>query len=164
LRTDLPAWDWPALQALCRREAMRVLRSPEDADDAAQDAMARAWTYRAKCATPERPAAWVAQIARREALRRLARRERVRRTEVFLDHEDREQWATSDDRLPSPAELDIRRALTLMRPDDRKVVVLRYLLDLSQPDVAASLGIPEGTAKIRLHRARQRLRDLAESS
>jgi RNA polymerase sigma-70 factor (ECF subfamily) len=142
---------------------MRVLRSPDDAEDAAQDAMARAWAYRSRCSTPTRPDAWVAQIARREALRRLARRRRVRSAEVWLDPDEREDWAPSPDGLPTASELDMRRAVRLLRPDDRKVVGLRYFLDLTQPEVAATLGVPEGTAKVLLHRARRRLRDLAES-
>ena len=42
----------------------------------------------------------------------------------------------------------------------RAVIVLHHYLDLTLPDVAAALGIPLGTAKSRLHRARAKLRDL----
>ena len=45
------------------------------------------------------------------------------------------------------------RALRALEPDSRAVVVLHYFLGMPLPDVAASLGIPLGTAKSRLHRA-----------
>ncbi|MGN0064341.1 MAG: RNA polymerase sigma factor [Nocardioides sp.] len=50
------------------------------------------------------------------------------------------------------------RALARMSPEDRDVVLLVAWGDLSQPEVAAALGIPAGTVKSRLHRARRVLR------
>jgi RNA polymerase sigma-70 factor (ECF subfamily) len=54
-------------------------------------------------------------------------------------------------------QLDVRQAVRRLTPQDRKLLALRYVDDLTQPAVALALGIPEGTAKVRLHRARGRL-------
>src|SRR5215217_6462577 len=62
-------WDWNRLRRRSRAEALRVLGDPYTADEAAQEAMTRAWRQRAKCRTPGTPEPWVAQIARNEALR-----------------------------------------------------------------------------------------------
>src|SRR3954464_11149621 len=62
-------WDWADLRRRSRAEALRVLGDPYTADEAAQEAMTRAWRQRHRCRTPGRPTAWVAQIARNEALR-----------------------------------------------------------------------------------------------
>ncbi|MBN1607681.1 MAG: sigma-70 family RNA polymerase sigma factor [Polyangiaceae bacterium] len=59
----------------------------------------------------------------------------------------------------------MRAALAALRPQDRALLYLRYLEDLTQSEVACRLGIPEGTAKTGLHRARQRLdRELKKGS
>ena len=53
---------------------------------------------------------------------------------------------------------DLRAALDHLNDRDRKLLEMRYQEDLTQAEIAAKLGIPEGTAKVRLHRARDRLR------
>jgi RNA polymerase sigma-70 factor (ECF subfamily) len=50
------------------------------------------------------------------------------------------------------------RAFDELRPDDRLILALRYVSNLSTSDVAAALTIPEGTVKSRTHAAVQRLR------
>src|SRR3954467_1041697 len=62
-------WDWGRLRKRSRAEALRVLGDPYTADEAAQEAMTRAWRQRHRCRTPGMPGPWVAQIARNEALR-----------------------------------------------------------------------------------------------
>ena len=59
-----------------------------------------------------------------------------------------------------PTGIDARmaRALVQLPPSQREIVVLHYLLDLSVADVAARLGVVEGTVKTQLHRARASLR------
>jgi RNA polymerase sigma-70 factor (ECF subfamily) len=56
------------------------------------------------------------------------------------------------------------RALAVLPPDAREVVVLRDVQGLSTKQAAAVLGISEGAVKVRLHRAHARLRELVEAS
>ncbi|MFV1962322.1 MAG: sigma factor-like helix-turn-helix DNA-binding protein, partial [Acidimicrobiia bacterium] len=60
------------------------------------------------------------------------------------------------DPLPDP---DLHRALVHLNMGQRAVVVLRYLLDWSEEDVALALEIPKGTVKSRLNRALAKLRE-----
>ena len=53
----------------------------------------------------------------------------------------------------------VRQALASLDPQHREVIVLRYFADMTVPQVALSVGIREGTAKSRLHRALGRLRE-----
>ncbi|MBV8986593.1 MAG: sigma-70 family RNA polymerase sigma factor, partial [Acidimicrobiia bacterium] len=55
--------------------------------------------------------------------------------------------------------VDIRDTLTKLSPSRRAVLVLRYLEDLSEHEVAELLGTPEGTVKSGLHRARESFRE-----
>jgi len=66
------------------------------------------------------------------------------------------------DRIAS--QIDLGRALDKLSSDERKLIALRYSHDYSQPEVARRLDIPEGTAKVRLHRVRKRLETLMETT
>ena len=56
-----------------------------------------------------------------------------------------------------PDHVAVVRALAGLDPDQRAVVVLRYLADLGTAEIAQELGVPEGTVKSRLSRGRERL-------
>jgi RNA polymerase sigma-70 factor (ECF subfamily) len=151
-------WNWDDLRGRCRAEALRVLRDPEAADDAAQEAMTRAWRQRGSCQSPSAPGPWVAQIARNEALRLWQREQRVR----F-------QYSDEIEEMDAPGEpledwmirhVSVKQALATLTADERRLVDLRYEADLAHPAIAAVLGVPEGTVKVRLHRIRKRLATL----
>src|SRR5437588_1822924 len=67
-------WDWPLIRKRCADEALRILRRRQDAEEAVQEALARAWRSRASCRTPETPLPWCLQITRNEAFRAISRR------------------------------------------------------------------------------------------
>lgn len=160
-RTPAEHWDWLALRRACRHEAHRLLRDPHDAEDAAQESLLRAWRQQTTCHSPEDPVAWARQIARREALRLLERRR------LAAIHHAADGHAHLDG-VPEPAgpdpegRLDVRSAVRGLSAEDQLLVHARYVFDLTQPAAARLLGIPEGTAKVRLHRARGRLRRVLE--
>jgi RNA polymerase sigma-70 factor, ECF subfamily len=131
-----------------------VLRDPEAADEAAQEAMTRAWRQRAKCHNPSAPGAWVAQIARNEALR-LWERERRRRAHSGEVEEEPVSGEPLEDELIR--RVSVRQALETLTDEERRLVSLRYESDLAHPAIAKELGLPEGTVKVRLHRIRKRL-------
>lgn len=150
-----PQWDWPVLRARCQVEARRLLRDPDDAEDAVQEALARAWRKRHTCHTPSSPLPWVLQITRNEALRLMGRR----RDESDLDSAGpaRELAAvTSTEDLA--ARVDVRRAVSRLTKHDRVLLHLRYGQDLKHNSIAALMDSPEGTVKVQLYRARERLR------
>jgi RNA polymerase sigma-70 factor (ECF subfamily) len=63
-----------------------------------------------------------------------------------------------------PEHVAIVNALEEVDADQREAVVLHYLADLPVADIAAQLGIPEGTVKSRLSRARERLARLLDDN
>jgi RNA polymerase sigma-70 factor (ECF subfamily) len=130
---------------------------PADAQDAAQEALVRAWRARARCASPD-PWPWMSRIARNEALRIVARR----RPELPLDAADH---AATDPALERTEErVDVARAMAVLAPADRLLLGLRYADDRTQLSIAQELGVPEGTVKVRLHRVRSRLRRALEDT
>jgi RNA polymerase sigma-70 factor (ECF subfamily) len=140
----------------CLHEARRVA-PPDDAPDIAQEALIRAWRSLRRGVTPEHPGAWLRTIVRREALRHRARARGAVSLEVHGDVHDRVAARLLE---TLPLRVDVRRAVRGLTPQDRKMLALRYVDDLTQSAVASALGIPEGTAKVRLHRARRRLRQV----
>jgi RNA polymerase sigma-70 factor (ECF subfamily) len=107
------------------------------------------------------------QIARNEALRLLERRRR--RSEFELLDDETLLVGVADDQALQAQEgmlrrMDVQQAVGGLSVGDRQLLALRYERDLTQPEVARMLGIPEGTVKIRLHRLRGRLRKALEAS
>jgi RNA polymerase sigma-70 factor (ECF subfamily) len=133
-----------------------------DAEDATQEAFVKAHAAlaRFRVDAPFRP--WLLRIVANEARNR--RRSATRRVGLTLRVvEDRRP----DDAAPSPESAvlagerrsDLLRAVNGLRDEDREVIAIRYFLDLSEAEAAATLGIPRGTVKSRLSRALMRLRE-----
>jgi RNA polymerase sigma-70 factor (ECF subfamily) len=150
-------WNWTDLRWRCRAEALRVLRDPEAADEAAQEAMTRAWRQRAKCHNPAAPGPWVAQIARNEALRLWHREQRRQAHSAEVEDEPATGEPLEDQMI---RRVSVHQALQALTAEERELVSLRYFSDLAHPAIAKELGLPEGTVKVRLHRIRKRLATL----
>jgi RNA polymerase sigma-70 factor, ECF subfamily len=150
-----PAWDWAGLSRSASLEARRLLRDPYDAEDAAQEAMVRAWRQRSSCRSPEAPEGWLRQIARNEALRNHGR---ARSHEWEPLAEDPDAGDDPLERLTERIYLD--EVLGNLRGQDRLLVLLRYKLDLPDVEIAERLGIAQTTVRVRLHRLKKELRVL----
>jgi RNA polymerase sigma-70 factor (ECF subfamily) len=151
-------WDWAALRTSCLRETRRVLGSEDDAEEAAQDALLRAWRKRASQRQHGSETWWVRQIARNEALRHVARQARTQELHAAACAEL--MYGLHGEDVSQLAEIvDVRTAISELAPRDALLLRLRYEGDLTQPRLARIAGMPEGTVKIQLHRIRGRLRE-----
>jgi RNA polymerase sigma-70 factor (ECF subfamily) len=130
--------------------ARLILRDGELARDAVQEAMIRAWRDLPGLRDPDRFDAWLQRLLGNACLD-VVRRRRRRVIEVELTPIDAPSTADIATGLADRELLD--RALAGLAPGHRAVVALHYLLGMPLPEVAASLGIPLGTAKSRLHYA-----------
>jgi len=143
------------------RVAYLVTRNSADAEDAAQEALVKAWRGlgRFRAEAPLRP--WLLRIAANEAHNR--RRGSGRSERLRL----RTAAAPPGEAAPSPEETaaaaEERRqlldALEQLPEQARLVLACRYLLELSEEETAAALGIRRGTVKSRTARALDRLRE-----
>ena len=126
------------LFALAYRVGYRMLGSKADAEDVAQETVARAcarWTK-----VREYPQAWVARVSANMAIDVIRRRRRERRPTV-----------APEDRSAADAfvgeRLELAAALGRLPRRQREVVVLRYVADLGEAEVAQQLGCSVGTVK-----------------
>lgn len=127
---------------LCRSLDLTI-RNPDLAAEAVDEAMARATERWGEIGGYESPEGWVYRVAlnwARSVFRR--RRPTLVSSDAVLDS------------LPDP---DVAKAVESLPFKLRSVVVARYYLDWSVPQIANGLDIPVGTVKSRLHRAIARL-------
>jgi RNA polymerase sigma-70 factor, ECF subfamily len=130
-------------------QLLAVTGNLQDAEDAVQEAFARASVRWGRLRAYDSPESWVRRVAFNVAFTGLRR---ARRAVTALA---KTQPATGPP-LPS-ASLELLEALKALPPRHRQVLVLHYLVDLPVERVADELRIPLGTAKSRLVRARDAL-------
>ena len=127
------------------------------AEDAVQEALARAWERSERGEHIEALRAWVMKVAInlvRSGFRRMLAERRARERMANRAVEFGSSLPTVGGAEDA---VDIGRALAALPRRQREATVLRYYLDLSVLEVAEALGIAEGTAKTTLFRARQTL-------
>ena len=130
--------------------ARLILRDPELARDAVQEALIRAWRDLPGLRDPDRLDAWLHRLTANACLD-LIRRRRRRVIEVALSPIDSPSTHDVASTLADRQLLD--EALAGLAPGHRAVVALHFLLGMPLPEVATSLRIPLWTAKSRLHYA-----------
>ena len=139
LLTDLAPW----VGLICAAIAL------EQGEDALQETLIVVLRNLPALRDPAAWRAWVRRIAVRESLRM------VRDNRELTMRDLPEAMASTD----LDTALDVRDTLRKLPAQQRAVLVLRNLEDLSEQETAEVLGVPEGTVKSRLHRARQGFRD-----
>jgi RNA polymerase sigma-70 factor (ECF subfamily) len=139
----------------CYALAYRILRDPHRAQDATQQALLGAWRDLPSLRDPERFDAWLHRLVV-HACYQEARGERRWTARIRVITTDR---LTEPDVARSVAALDeLEGAFRALTPEQRAVVVLHHHLGYPLTEIAATLGIPEGTARSRLHYAVRQLR------
>jgi len=142
--------------------ALRLTGNEEDARDVVQEAYLRAFRGLRRFRGDARFSTWMYRITANCAATHLGKRTKHRH-EVLEDSDPiPDERPSSDPQAQSDAsELRARltAALQTLPPKLRHVVVLRDIYDLPHEAIAAELGISETAAKVRLHRARKKLRE-----
>jgi RNA polymerase sigma-70 factor, ECF subfamily len=156
-RGDHDAFAAIATAAIFRLDAAArlILSDPDQAKDAVQETLVRAWRDLPTLRNPERLEAWLHRLlvnACIDEARRL-RRHRVDVPIMALDTPEPGDIASLAARRD-----ELERGFKRLAPEQRALVVLHHYLDHPLPEVARALGMPLGTAKSRLHRALALLR------
>jgi RNA polymerase sigma-70 factor (ECF subfamily) len=134
--------------------AMRILADSALAEDATQETFLRAWQGAAGIDTSRDPGPWLLTIARRTAI------------DVWRRESRPTQGGHAEERdvtvvLPGIEGVweawEVRRALDALPEQEREVVRLAHVHQLTHGEISAALGVPVGTVKSRSHRAHRRL-------
>jgi RNA polymerase sigma-70 factor (ECF subfamily) len=139
----------------CYAIAYRIVRDTDRAQDVAQQALLSAWRDLATLRDPDRFDAWLYRIVVHAC---------------YVEGRSQRRWTarvrtlsivppTTPDHATSVVDRDaLEHAFRLLTPEQRAVVVLHHHLGYPLTEIAATLGIPEGTARSRLHYAVRQLR------
>jgi RNA polymerase sigma-70 factor (ECF subfamily) len=152
------SWDWAELRSFCFSQALQVVGNRESADEAAQEAIVRAWRHRDSCRQPDEPFGWLRRIAHNEAKRVACRRP----NEVLVDEPPAAPDGRTDDNDVLENRLLFSGILGTLSTADQELARLRYFEDLTCAKLADHFGLSEATVKVRLHRLRRRLRQRLE--
>lgn len=143
------------------RLALSMLRNRTEAEDIAQDIFLRLWRALPGYSGRAALSTWIYAISRNACLSQI----RKHRPQVSLDDPDaQDEPAIAALAAPSTddsAVASVTRMLDCLPPRYRQVVTLFYMEDKSCEQTATALGLPVGTVKALLHRARRRMIDLA---
>ena len=163
-RGDLNAYDdlVRQYQEVAFRAAYLLTRDAADAQDVTQDAFIRAYDALARfdARRPFRP--WLLRIVSNTALNRI---KAAKRRNAMVD---RVQMSESTAQDASGIEANVLRrersrrlwqAIGQLKPDDQRLLTLRYFLELPEAELAQVFGVAHGTIKSRLHRALRKLRE-----
>lgn len=156
------------------RLCARLVGDWDVAEDLAQETLLEAWRMRESLRETAGMSPWLAAIARHICLRYGRQRQRAlirsasnltvgRDTQEFLEElpaiDGEPTIALERGELASLVE----KALALLPPDVRHALLARYIHDQPLAEVAARLGVTEGTARVRLHRGKAAVRQLLTS-
>ena len=144
----------------CYAIARRILRDPDRAEDAVQQALLGAWRDLPMLREPERFEAWLHKLV----VNACYSEARGRRRWTALIHVLPIQTAFDPDVASSVAARDeLEGAFRRLTPEQRAVVVLHHYQGYPLTEIAKTLGIPVGTARSRLHYAVRQLRSVLDA-
>jgi RNA polymerase sigma-70 factor (ECF subfamily) len=140
--------------------AQRVLRDVDRAEDALQDALVIAWRDLRGLRDPDRFDAWLHRLLVHECIDQ-ASRERRRTSILRVLPVD---GPAAPDALLTVADRDqLERGFRRLQADQRAILVLHHFGGYAPSEIAETLGIPDGTARSRLHHAHRAMRAALEA-
>ena len=159
---------WSQLVEATHREVytlcLRILRNPDDAAEATQDAYLKAWRSLKGFRGDSMFTTWLYRVAANTAISKHRSRKRRRSHESGVTDEVLGQVAaTGSTEATAGANLEVRdleRALALLPEHYRSAVVLRDVYGFSIEEIAGQLKVTETAAKVRVHRGRKKLKDM----
>ena len=138
--------------------AYRLVGDRHEAEDVAQDAYLRAYRSLRGFRGDARFETWLYRIVSNTAMTHLRRRGRF--GDLLPEGQEVAAHVVSEPGEESLGDSEITRALAALPDGQRVAVVLKDVYGFSCQEIAEQIGVSEGAVKVRLHRARRRLKEL----
>lgn len=144
----------------------RIVKSREDAEEVSQDVFVKAYRALADFKGASKFSTWLYTIASTSSLSFL----RKKKLEIHsLDNErvfevaENKDSGTSANQVEAKSRMEmVTKAITMLSADDAEIITLFYKAEQNLEEIAGILGVEINTAKVRLHRARGRLKEKME--
>lgn len=159
------------LQDTVLKYSLKICRQHEDAEDTAQEVLIRTARFLPDFENPMALSVWLYKVARTQCMMKRRKSKFAPEHELSLDDApNAEIPSNGNEGLRSPEEFFLRiegaelvlSAIRQLPDQQRQVITLHDLEELSTAEVAQTLGISEGAVRVRLHRARTALRELLQ--
>jgi len=137
--------------------ACSILKSREDAEDALQEAVIKAYLNFERYLPSYSFKSWLFAILRNSCMDQFRKR---KNTQTINFNDPSLSLAAKDDHAILERKNEIAWALSRIPPDHREILELKYFADLSYKEIAEILGIPGGTVMSRLHSARLKMAEI----
>jgi RNA polymerase sigma factor (sigma-70 family) len=144
------------------RFARKFCATPEDVEDAVQETLWIAYQKIGALRTSAAFAAWVFRIVKHQCYRLLRIKKREYNLADMSDGYSLGDDADDNAELYAALKQDVIQALACLPTQQRQVLIMRDIQNMTGPEVAAALGLSIETVKSRLHRARNILRQHLE--
>lgn len=147
--------------------AARIIKTREDAEEVAQDVFIKAYKYLSDFRGDSKFSTWLYTIVNNTCITFLRKK---KLTVHSLDNEKVFETADNTDSgmranlIEQKSKLAmVNNAINMLSPDDATIITLFYKGEQSLEEIAGILGVESNTAKVRLHRARTRLKEKMET-
>jgi RNA polymerase sigma-70 factor (ECF subfamily) len=147
--------------------ALRIVKNREDAEEIAQDVFVKAYKYLADFKGHSKFTTWLYTIVNNTSISFLRKKKlevhSLDNEKVFAVADSLDSGMQANQVEQKSKQVMVNRAIALLSPDDAEIITLFYKGEQSLEEIASILGVEVNTAKVRLHRARTRLKEKMES-
>lgn len=146
---------------------LRMIKNREDAEEVAQDVFIKAYKYLADFRGASKFSTWLYTIVNNTCISFLRKKKleihSLENDGVFEVADSRDSGFRADLVEQKSRHTMVGNAISMLNPDDAEIITLFYKNEQSLDEIAQILGLEVNTAKVRLHRARTRLKEKMET-
>ncbi len=146
---------------------LRLVKNREDAEEVAQDVFIKAYKYLADFRGASKFTTWLYTIVNNTCISFLRKKKleihSLDNEKVFEAADNRDSGMRANQVEQKSKLAMVTNAISMLNPDDAAVITLFYKGEQSLEEIATILNIETNTAKVRLHRARTRLKEKMET-
>jgi len=146
--------------------AYRLMQSREDAEEVAQDVFVKAYRSLADFKGGSKFSTWLYTIAHNTSITYLRKKKQkilaIDDEATFTQLENQESDFKANQVEDKSKKAMVYRAIEMLAPDDAQIITLFYKGDQSLDEIASVMGMETNTVKVRLFRARQKLKEKME--
>ncbi|MEE8107751.1 MAG: RNA polymerase sigma factor [Gammaproteobacteria bacterium] len=146
-------------QSQVRNYLRQLTRNYANADDLAQETFIRAWDKMDTISSGGRFSAWLMKVAHNMFLQSYRKTKRYGRLMEELEHDSDMMTPVENNPISGEDSLDMPKYLSILSEEERSVMLLYFVNDLTHSEISDVSGLPLGTVKSHIHRGKFKIRE-----